>query len=143
MQTNHPIVMYDGFCKLCIGSVKFIIKRDRKRRFRFEPFYGKWAEQILAQEVMGRTPSESLILFDEGKIWSSSDAALRIARQLDGAWPLLYVFILLPRIIRDRAYRIIASNRHRWFGSTETCWIPGDDREMRSEERSQAVTDKV
>ena len=44
---------------------------------------------------------------------------------IDGEpWKLLRVFVLIPRSIRDAAYRLIARNRYRWFGKSETCWLP-------------------
>jgi predicted DCC family thiol-disulfide oxidoreductase YuxK len=31
---------------------------------------------------------------------------------------------MLPRAVRDAAYRWIARNRYRWFGKREACALP-------------------
>jgi predicted DCC family thiol-disulfide oxidoreductase YuxK len=59
---------------------------------------------------------DSLILICEGKVLLRSDAALAIARGLRFPWPLLCVLRIVPRGLRDGAYRIFARNRYRWFG---------------------------
>ena len=67
---------------------------------------------------------DSMVLIEDGKAYRKSTAALRIARQLNAAWPLLYAFIIVPRPIRDAVYDFIGGNRYRWFGRKEVCWIP-------------------
>jgi predicted DCC family thiol-disulfide oxidoreductase YuxK len=49
---------------------------------------------------------------------------LRVAKKLDGLIPLLYVFLIVPKFIRDWFYDIIAKNRYRWWGKEESCWVP-------------------
>jgi predicted DCC family thiol-disulfide oxidoreductase YuxK len=66
----------------------------------------------------------SVLLIEDGQVWQESSAALRIARHMPGAWKLLRIFAAVPRPLRDAAYRWIARNRYRWFGKTETCWLP-------------------
>lgn len=53
-----------------------------------------------------------------------STAALRVAKHLSGLWTILYVFIVVPKFIRDFIYNLIAKKRYKWFGKTETCRIP-------------------
>ena len=61
-------------------------------------------------------PLDSIMLICQGKVLLRSDAVLAIARGLRFPWPLLTVFRIVPRPIRDGAYRIVARNRYRWFG---------------------------
>ena len=61
-------------------------------------------------------PLDSIMLICQGKVLLRSDAVLAIARGLRFPWPLLTVFRIVPRPIRDGAYRIFARNRYRWFG---------------------------
>ncbi len=69
--------------------------------------------------------SEDTVLFwMEGKLYSRSTAALRIAMKLRFPWPLLGVFLLVPRFIRDPVYNFVARNRVRWFGRRHTCYLP-------------------
>jgi predicted DCC family thiol-disulfide oxidoreductase YuxK len=34
------------------------------------------------------------------------------------------VFRILPRGLRDWLYRLVARNRYRWFGKSDTCMLP-------------------
>ena len=43
---------------------------------------------------------------------------------MGGAWPVLAVFKILPRFVRDNIYDYIAANRYRWFGKKDQCMIP-------------------
>ena len=122
----HPVILFDGVCNLCNSSVQFIIDRDRKGMFRFAAIQSEVGARLLAEfgraAIIGEP--DSVMLMEGTTIFTHSDAALRIARRLDGPWPILCVFLLMPRVIRDAAYRIIARNRYRWFGRSETCRVP-------------------
>ncbi len=67
---------------------------------------------------------DTIILSEDGQVYDRSTAALKIARCLDGLWPLMYVFIVVPRPLRDMVYRYIARNRYKWFGREEQCLVP-------------------
>jgi predicted DCC family thiol-disulfide oxidoreductase YuxK len=73
--------------------------------------------------IDGAAPS-TMVLIENGKLYTKSTAALRVARRLNGAWPLLFVAVLVPRFIRDAAYRLFAANRYRLFGRSEVCRVP-------------------
>lgn len=123
---EHPIVLFDGVCNLCNGTVQFIIDRDPKALFRFAALQSDAANAALAargRTVPGGEP-ESVLLLDGDRVYERSDAALRIARRLSGAWRLFFVFIVVPRFLRDLVYRFIAKHRYRWFGKTEECRVP-------------------
>lgn len=128
---THPIVFYDGVCGLCNRSVKWIVKRDHQRRFRFAPLQGETAKQHLPP--LGNDPDQwSVVLLDDEGLHERSDAALRIARGLGGLWGMLgSLLLLIPRPCRDWGYRQIAKRRYRWFGKHEACQIPTpEEREL-------------
>ena len=66
---------------------------------------------------------DSLIFYKGGNIYVESSAALHIARNMNGLWPLLFGFMIVPKFIRDGVYRWVARNRYRWFGKRNTCRI--------------------
>jgi predicted DCC family thiol-disulfide oxidoreductase YuxK len=121
---NHPIVLFDGVCNLCSGSVQFIIRRDPAGRFRFASLQSPAGQELQTRLGMDPQALDSVILVEGDHWYKESDAALRIARGMKGAWKLLTAFRLIPRPLRDAAYRLIARNRYRWFGKQETCWLP-------------------
>ena len=120
----NPIVLFDGVCNLCNGSVQLILKRDPEARFRFASLQSEAGQKIQAEHGLDPGALSSILLLEDGRLFRESDAALRIARHLPGAWKLLGVFKAVPRPIRDGVYRFIARNRYRWFGKSETCWLP-------------------
>ncbi|WP_335869587.1 thiol-disulfide oxidoreductase DCC family protein [Bacillus sp. 2205SS5-2] len=118
---NHFIVFFDGVCSLCQGSVQFILKRDHKRIFHFSSLQSETASNLLPSKL---DEVDSIILLQNDTIFTHSTAALKIAKELRGIWPLLYVFIIVPKPIRDVMYKWIAKRRYRWFGKTENCMLP-------------------
>jgi predicted DCC family thiol-disulfide oxidoreductase YuxK len=115
-----PIILFDGVCNLCTGSVRFVIARDSRRQFRFASLQSSVAERLLGR----RDTLESVVLVEDGRTYRKSTAALRIARRLDGLWPLLSVLLVIPRSLRDALYDWIGARRYRWFGRTDACWTP-------------------
>lgn len=121
---KNPVIFFDGVCNLCTGSVQFVIKHDPQHYFRFASLQSELGQQFLKQIGLSADTFDSFIVWENGKYYTESTAALRVARKLNGLWPGLYVFILLPAFIRNSVYRLVARNRYRWFGKQETCWIP-------------------
>ena len=124
---QHPIVLFDGICNFCNYWVKFAIKRDPKRQLRFAPLQGETAKRLLRENGITISALSSVILIDNGKVYTQSSAALRMYKYLGGGWKLFYGFIVVPKFIRDFFYNIIARNRYQWFGKKETCMVPPPD----------------
>ena len=123
-EISSPIILFDGVCNLCNGAVQFAIERDPSAIFRFASLQSDFGQFILAQNVVGTEGGGTIILLENGKVYDRSTAALRVARQLSGWIKYLYVFIIVPKFVRDFVYRIVAKNRYRWFGKQESCWLP-------------------
>ena len=119
------IILFDGVCNLCSASVRFVIRRDKKKKFLFASLQSEFARKKLS----GNTDDgiNTIILFRNGKASFRSDAALEISRELNGLWPALYVLKIVPRFIRDAVYNFIAKHRYQWFGKTDECWLPSPD----------------
>ncbi len=113
------LVLFDGVCNLCNGVVRCIIRQDRRGRFHFAPLQGATAARLGLDSTM-----ESLVYLRNGERFTESAAALAIARDLGWPWRALHVARVLPRFLRDAAYRFIARHRYRWFGRKETCMVP-------------------
>jgi predicted DCC family thiol-disulfide oxidoreductase YuxK len=121
---EKAIILFDGVCNLCNGAVTFVIKRDPKDRFRFAALQSEIGEELVQKHGLKDKGLDSIVLIEGEKAFVKSSAALRIARKLSGGWPLLYVFNILPRFIRDPFYDLIARNRYSWYGKRESCMIP-------------------
>jgi predicted DCC family thiol-disulfide oxidoreductase YuxK len=123
-KTETPIILFDGECNLCDGTVQFILRHDAQKRFRFAALQSTAAQRLAPEDTQTEGERRSVVLIEGGKIYRKSTAALRIARHLDGLLPLLYAFIIVPRPIRDAVYSVIARNRYRWFGKKDACLLP-------------------
>jgi predicted DCC family thiol-disulfide oxidoreductase YuxK len=116
------VLLFDGVCTLCNGFVRFVIERDPAGRFRFAPLQSDAAGRLLGNAPQPRP--DSLVLVEDGRVFTRSTAALRVARGLRFPWPLAYVFVAVPRPLRDWVYDAVARNRYRWFGRREVCMVP-------------------
>lgn len=130
--TNRPIVFYDGQCGLCDRSVRWILDRDTHARLRFAPLQGETYAAL--DEPSKPTDLGTIVFRDDRGLHVRSDAVLRILHHLGGLWrPLAAIARVIPRPIRDAAYRFIAARRLKWFGGPEACKMPT------AKERSQLL----
>lgn len=118
-----PIILFDGVCNLCNGSVQFIIKRDKEARFRYASLQSAAGQKILEQFHLPQDTFNSFVLFEDNKIYTRSTAALRVFSRLKG-WKWTAALQYVPLFIRDGVYNLIARNRYRWFGKRDECMIP-------------------
>lgn len=121
---DRPIILFDGVCNFCNTSVNFLIRRDPKGLFRFAPLQSETGKRLLERHHLSTTNLDTMVLIEGDRVSTRSTAGLKIARRLSGLWPLLCVFQIVPRPIRDAVYNVIARNRYRWWGKRDTCMIP-------------------
>ncbi len=131
MDATNPVILFDGVCNLCNSSVLFIVKRDPKANFKFASLQSEFGKSHLEKYGLPVTELNSVLLIKEGKLFQKSNAALEIAKQLGGGWPVFYIFKLVPEFLRDGIYNWIARNRYRWFGKKDACMIPTPDLKSR------------
>ncbi len=124
MNKDHDIILFDGVCNLCNGAINFIIERDPNDRYRFAALESDIAQELLARHEINTDEIDSIVLVRDGEAFAKAGAALRIAKGMSGAWPLLYGLIIIPKFIADAVYDFIARNRYKWFGKKESCMIP-------------------
>ena len=124
MPETRAIVLFDGVCNLCNGAVRFIAANDPAGRFAFLQLQSPRAQALLGERAGDPREPDSIVLYDYGRLYERSDAALHIALGLRAPWPLGFAAILIPRGVRDAIYRWVARNRYRWFGRTDVCGIP-------------------
>lgn len=128
---EKPIILFDGVCNLCNASVQFIIKRDSKKIFLFSSLQSDASQDILLQYNLEKLDFDTIILLDNGIIYDKSTAILKIIRKLSGFYKLGYIFIIVPKFIRDYVYKIISKNRYKWFGKRDACMIPTEELKLR------------
>lgn len=124
------IILFDGVCGFCNRIVRFVIERDKRSVFKFAPLQSSAGQRLLADNGLNDMGLSTFIFIEKGKICTKSTAALKVCRYLDGWWPLMYVFIIVPKKIRDGVYNRVAKNRYKLAGK-ESCMIPNAEMQSR------------
>lgn len=118
------IILFDGVCNFCNGSVNFIIERDPEKYFKFAPLQSEVGQKLLGEHRIDKTATDSVVLIEDGKVYLRTTAALRIARRLSGAWRYFYGFSIIPAGFRDVFYKLFAKYRYLMFGKQTACAVP-------------------
>jgi predicted DCC family thiol-disulfide oxidoreductase YuxK len=129
--TGHTVLLFDGECNLCNHAVQFVIARDPKAYYRFAALQSVVGQHLLEQYQLPISQFDTIIMIQNNQVYTKSTAALRIVRKLYRLWPFLYIFIMIPKLIRDPLYDWIARNRIKWFGRRDSCMMPTLEIKMR------------
>ena len=120
---TSAVILYDGDCGLCDRLVQWVAPRDRRGVFKFAPLQSPFAQTALRRHGLPLADFDTMVLLEHDRVYLRSSAALRVLRRLPW-WRWAYGFILVPRPVRDAAYRWIARRRKRWFPAPELCGLP-------------------
>ncbi|AIQ45461.1 thiol-disulfide oxidoreductase DCC [Paenibacillus sp. FSL R7-0273] len=126
-ESGQTVVLIDGVCHLCQGLVRFIIPRDPAGRIKFTSLQSDKGITLLLAAGLEPGRLDTVVVLENGRVYTESSAVLRIARKLRLPWPAAYAFIIVPRPLRNSLYRLVARNRYRWFGRDEACLLPSPD----------------
>ena len=120
---NEPvIVLFDGVCNLCNGVVQFVIARDPQAKFKFASQQSEAGLELLRLHHLPEMTS--VVLIRDGQALLKSDAVLEIARLLPAPWAWAVAFKIVPRVMRDFVYDLVARSRYSIFGRRDACWLP-------------------
>jgi predicted DCC family thiol-disulfide oxidoreductase YuxK len=126
---NGPVLLYDGRCGFCAASIQLVLRHDKREVLRFASLDSQYAAQLLERHPELRAV-DSLLWVDPGppgeeRVLDRSDAALRVATYLGGAWRPAGAFRLVPRPLRDALYTVLARHRHRL--ARPECIVPSPE----------------
>jgi len=123
---NQPraILLFDGVCSLCHGAVRFVAARDDAGRFVFVSLQSELGQRLLRAHGVPAVGLDTVVLLGaDGRAYLRSDAVLRVLRGLRAPWPLAGAALVLPRVLRDAVYRVIARHRRRWPARPDACAV--------------------
>jgi predicted DCC family thiol-disulfide oxidoreductase YuxK len=126
-EADRPIIVFDAVCPLCSANVRFILRHDRRRRFRLASMQSEAGAALYRRFGIDPADPETLILVEGGRARRDSDAVLAIWSGLGWPWRAAAAARIVPAALRDPLYRWVARNRYRWFGRRETCWLPAPE----------------
>ena len=129
---NNMVLLYDGVCGLCNKSVQMILDHDKRKEMLFAALQSDYGKQVISRHAeLEKVDSIVFVEHEAGasreRVFVRSDAALRVASYLGGAWKLLLIFRIVPRPIRDFFYDLVAKYRYRFFGKHDSCMLPSAD----------------
>jgi len=124
----RPLVLYDGDCGVCSHAVRWLLRADRERRFRFAPLAGATAAAVRVRHPELPPGLDSLVYVEPTptgeRVWWDSEGTFRLWHDLGGGWRVLSWLRVLPRVLTDAAYRTFARNRHRVSAGVGACALP-------------------
>jgi predicted DCC family thiol-disulfide oxidoreductase YuxK len=133
---GRAVLLYDGVCGLCNGSVRFLLRHDRLDRLRYAPM-----QSALGREILGRLGEHSFpdgvvlvtnVLTPQERLYRRSDAVAAALQLLGTPWRLLgRALMLVPGPLREWGYGIVARLRYRLFGRYTTCPVPAPNQRNR------------
>jgi predicted DCC family thiol-disulfide oxidoreductase YuxK len=124
MTEPHPIILFDAQCVLCSAHARFVLAHDRRGHFRLASMQGEAGAALYRRFGIDPADPDTMIVVEGDRVFRDSDAVLAVWRGLGWPWRAAGVMALVPRRLRDPAYRWVARNRYRLFGRTEQCWMP-------------------
>ncbi len=126
-----PVVLFDGDCAFCNGSVRWLLQHERRQRFYFAALQSDPAVKLLALHGFGAVDLSSIVVLDDGVLYRKSNAVLHLLGETNWPWRVLRIFGTIPRPLRDAAYDFIGRHRYRWWGSAEICIIGSENLKSR------------
>ena len=131
MNKINNILLFDGLCNLCNGSVNFILKRDKIGKFKFASLQSGRGIDLCKQHNIDTNIVDSIVLIKNDSVFIKSSAVLEIVKDMPIGWRLFRIGIILPKFICDWLYDIIAKHRYKIFGKKDECPIPPKDVQYR------------
>lgn len=126
-----PIIVFDAMCVLCSANAQFVINNDRRGHFLLASMQGEVGSEIYRKFGIDPISPDTIVVVTGNRALRDSDAVLSIYDGLGWPWRMLSAFKIIPRALRDPAYRLFARNRYRIFGKRETCWLPTPEQAAR------------
>ena len=124
IEISKSVILFDGYCNLCNSQVNSILRFDYKKFFYFSNLDSSFSKKVIKENKVESLEGKTIILFHNNKIIIKSNAAIKIAYLLGGFFKIFIIFKILPNLIRDGIYDVISRNRYRWFGKSDSCYIP-------------------
>ena len=122
MKETKRILFFDGVCGLCSSLVDFALPKFAEGQIFFAPLQGSTAQTTLSPQDLSL---EYVVYFRDGTIYRKTKAVAYLLTDIGGFYkPLGIMLHTLPSFITDFFYKIVAQNRYRIFGKSETCRLP-------------------
>ena len=132
-QADEPdgLMVFDGLCNFCSANVRLVLHADRAGAIRFTSIQSPYGRHLAQRFSIDVDDPSTFLFFEKGRPLEASEAAVALARRLPAPWGWLSVVVLVPRPLRDAAYRFVARHRYRIAGRRAACMIPSPEHRSR------------
>jgi predicted DCC family thiol-disulfide oxidoreductase YuxK len=124
---EYHIILFDGLCNLCNGLIKFIIRHDHKKIFRFAALQSDAGQKLIKNCPEKILKADSIIYTNGLDYQVKSQAIFTIIKLIEGPLKLLLIFKIFPSFMSDFIYDRIAKIRYNVFGKRDVCMVPSTD----------------
>lgn len=131
VRSQRPIIVFDAMCVLCSANAQFVLDNDRRGHLLLASMQGETGSGIYRKFGIDPAAPQTIVVVTGDTALRDSDAALSICNGLGWPWRILLALRIVPRFLRDPAYRFIARNRYRIFGKRDACWLPTPEQAKR------------
>lgn len=121
---HRAIVFYDGSCGFCQASVQLVLKYNQQQNLYFALLQSEVLPALMPNAQIPEPLPDSILFWERGRLFTESEAVLRIARHLTFPLSILYYFRFIPLSFRNFVYRFIARHRYKIAGRTDSCMLP-------------------
>lgn len=141
MSDTPAIIVFDGVCRLCNASLRFVDRRDVRGKFVYLPIESEAGRRVCARFGVDPDDPDSFVLLDEGDLYLKTAAWSAVLRGLRIPWSWTgYLLGLVPARLADPVYDFVGRNRYRWFGRFDACpWPPDDDARRATDAQVEAA----
>ena len=127
VEFSEPVLLFDGVCNLCNGSVRFVLKHERQPNLRFASLQSPFGQTVCRDLGLNTIDHQSIIYISKGRVLQKSQAVIAVLSDMGGIWRTAKLLSVLPTKFSDWIYDRIAQNRYKWFGRQDTCMVPGQE----------------
>lgn len=119
---RQPVLLFDGECGLCNAAVRLLLREDAAARLHFAPLQSAPAQDYLRAQGLPTEDFDSIVFVPD---WSNrtqgayklrTDGVLAACDEIGGLWRVFAALRVLPALLRDPFYKVIARTRYALFG---------------------------
>src|ERR1700682_462317 len=75
---DRPIFVFDGHCVLCSAAAQFVLRHDKRRRFRLLAAQTLLGAAIYSHYGLDSTNYQTNMVLEDGRAWLKSESSIRI-----------------------------------------------------------------
>lgn len=118
---GNIILVFDGYCVLCDNFVKWIAKKDKDYKIHFTTFDSNYINKNYSEIKL----KNSVVVIDsKNNLFQKSEAVILCLKTIKYSKILISILEIIPKLILDIGYNIVAITRYKIYGKKESCSFP-------------------